>query len=271
LAAAGSRRWAAARLALTCLTQTPTSAGPAGRRCPAHRRCRRARRHLTRPCHRPAPTLVATGASQMAPFSSSLKAEMRRLSSVAAVSTRLPQRPASGPRRIKPRLRQARLRPLSCVGCESPSSCNMHPCTCYRPCPQTLQQPGGSGSSIPSPAGGLRAAGLSFDGLPGLDPGLCLGYARPRTPPSSAAAGLQRCQRRPGRQRRGARSWGAAGRAGRRCRGAPGALPRAPLCRGCACFFNEKSRPLRDVFSRAVCLSVRCACAFLTLRTLLYT
>ena len=32
----------------------------------------------------------------------------------------------------------------------------------------TLHQPGGSGSTIPSPAGGLRAAGLSFVGLPGL-------------------------------------------------------------------------------------------------------
>ena len=89
--------------------------------------------------------------------------------------------------------------------------------------------------------------------------------------PSSAAAGLQRCQRQPGRQRRGARSWGAAGRAGRRCRGATGALPRAPLCRGCADAFSIKKCPLRNVFSRAVCLSVRCACAFLTLRTLLYT
>ena len=49
--------------------------------------------------------------------------------------------------------------------------------------------PSGSGSSIPSPAGGLRVVGLSFIGLLGLDPGLCLdggallhaGMSGPRT------------------------------------------------------------------------------------------
>jgi len=78
--------------------------------------------------------------------------------------------------------------------------------------------------------------------------------------PSSAAAGLQRCQRQPGRQRRGARSWGAAGRAGRRCRGATGALPRAPLCRGCACFFNKKVPTSRCVFSCCVSVCEVCVC-----------
>ena len=34
--------------------------------------------------------------------------------------------------------------------------------------PQTLHQPGGYGSSILSPAGGLQAAGLSFVGLSDL-------------------------------------------------------------------------------------------------------
>ena len=53
--------------------------------------------------------------------------------------------------------------------------------------------PSGSGSSIPSPAGGLRVVGLSFIGLLGLDPGLCLdggallhaGMSGPRTLPAS--------------------------------------------------------------------------------------
>ena len=53
--------------------------------------------------------------------------------------------------------------------------------------------PSGSGSSIPSPAGGLRVVGLSFIGLLGLDPGLCwmeVCIARPRTRPASAPARL---------------------------------------------------------------------------------
>ena len=53
--------------------------------------------------------------------------------------------------------------------------------------------PSGSGSSIPSPAVGLRVVGLSFIGLLGLDPGLCwmeVCIARPRTRPASAPARL---------------------------------------------------------------------------------
>ena len=53
--------------------------------------------------------------------------------------------------------------------------------------------PSGSGSSIPSPAGGLRVVGLSFIGLLGLDPGLCwmeVCIARPRKRPASAPARL---------------------------------------------------------------------------------
>ena len=52
--------------------------------------------------------------------------------------------------------------------------------------PQTLDQSGGKGSVILSPAGGLRAAGLSFTGLPGLDQALiALGYVCPQTLPAT--------------------------------------------------------------------------------------
>lgn len=68
---------------------------------------------------------------------------------------------------------------------------------------------------------------------------------------SEAAAGLQRYPWRLGRRRRGARSWGAAGGAGRRRRGASGVLPRdgfavrsACLCAVCVCIPGAPDSPI---------------------------
>ena len=198
---------------------------------------------------------------------------------------------------------------------------------------QTLHQPGGSGSTIPSPAGGLRAAGLSFVGLPGLVPALwqalsCVPSARPgeavrptfaaaravgaagamaaacaQAPPpewrpeqpvaaahapvraspaavcsrsraaagaaAEAAAGSRRCLWRPAeaatrRAQLGScwsrpdASWGGVGRV---FGGRFGAMP----------VFMEKSWDRVMLFCRVMLVSMRGMCAFLMLRTLVYT
>ena len=87
-----------------------------------------------------------------------------------------------------------------------------------------------------------------------------------------AAMGVERCQWRPRRRPRGARSRGAAGGSRRRRRGGAGVLPAmASLSRCASLRFHEKSACAFCSFVASVRVSVRCACAFLTLPTLLYT